>query len=419
MSATPLLLNILCNPPSLAQANVRDLTPGASGLIPVPLAEMAPPQIPILFSVGDGINPLEDLTGRSYRVSLGRKNPPALGGVALWGDGTVTVPAKQPWNVTDAALQTALNALNGNAGPSSGTVQVNGWQTGAPYTVIWDAVGVRALLTVDVTDIYPEAIAIVKRTQTGSVSVREIQEVQIIVAALTLTTSWAVNGTTAAGWLNLDLPSIVQFLAGEPDGDAVLEIEEYDGATTRKICQLPVVIAGPVLSSQAQTQTAFNNLGLLIYDTDVAPGNDILVTVSFGILLPAVPRVWPVFSDPGANVTMTLVPDSLTASGCQWRINGSTGGVLTTFAVPQPPDPPASVLACVDTDFDENAETVTVDFGGSYAAVPRVWPVVSVAGVNAIATLIKDTLTTSGCQFQLNGPLGASGVLTTFILPQP
>lgn len=253
MAAPALSLQILRNPPSLATANVVSVDPTAPNLSPVQIAQfVAAETLAFQFQIGNGISALETLTGYSYRVGLGGLNQPPQGGLATWGDGTVTVATQQPYNASAATIQAALNALNSNAGPSSGLVEVlSPIAAGAPYTVVWNTNGARALLTVDPSDLEPMCQVTVQRVQTGGASAREIQIIQITQTPLAYLSSLTVVGNLATGTLLCNTATVIQFLANNPSGQTIFEIEENDGVSIRKICQLPVVLNGYVIGPQS------------------------------------------------------------------------------------------------------------------------------------------------------------------------
>lgn len=245
MACPPLIVSILRNPPSLASARIVSTLAGMT--TPAPWQALgAGDQQSIQFSICDGQGNLETLTGRTYRVGIGSLNAPVNGGSFTLADVGGATTAPQLYNIAASTLAYYLNLLNGNLGPSNGTVQVEG-PNGGPFRVIWNVNGSRGLLTANVTDLTPEAIAVISEIQAGSGSQPEIQLVRLLQMPYALQSSWTVSGTTATGVLNISSAGLYEWLAQNPQGPLFFEIEENDGATIKKILQAPILVNGEAI----------------------------------------------------------------------------------------------------------------------------------------------------------------------------
>lgn len=240
MSAgTSLTVSILRNPPSLATARVVGSTTTPLGWQEFPAGDT----IKVQFQITDGAGNFETLTSRTYRFGLGNLNAPCTDGTFTLSDYLGATTPALAYNVPASEVQYQLNLLNGNSGPGGASVTVEG-PNGGPFYVIYNTVGTRNLLSANITDLEPSALAIIAEIQTGTGSVPETQLIRIVQLPLALQSSWTISTTTASAVFTVSSPGLYQWLAQHPFGETFIEIEETDGTNIRKICQAPVRIVG-------------------------------------------------------------------------------------------------------------------------------------------------------------------------------
>lgn len=331
MSARPPIpLYIWRSSPSLATARVQT----ACTTLPQQTAAMpAGNTIPFTLSITDGLGNLEDLTGRSYWLGIGNLNAPVTGGTFAINDSGAGTTGQQIYNINAVSLQALINAMNTGLGPNSnGGVTVEGCN-GAPWTVIWNANGAQSLLNVNITELVPNATAIVTREQAGSSMQPEIQLIRIVQQAYALQTSFAVSGTVATCSLVVDSAALRQELNQNPNFQAFLEIQENDGSgdyTT--ICQAPVQVNGEALPASSINPTL---PPAQFFNTTLLAGS-FTYTITFPIKFASAPtKFLPGISFAGTP-TEILAPTigNATTTGCTLYLNGapSTNCVLTLLA---------------------------------------------------------------------------------------
>ena len=325
MSAgTSLTLSILRNPPSLLTARVSGSTTTPVGWQEFPAGD----SIKIQFQITDGAGAYETLTSRTYRVGIGNLNAPCTGGTFTVSDYLGATTAALPYNISASGLQFALNSLNGNTGPGGALVTVIGVH-GEPFTIIYRTNGTRNLLTFNVANLEPSAVAIVAETQTGSGSLPEIQMARLVQMPYALQSSWTIASTTASAVLSLSSPGLYQWLAKNPFGQTYFEIEETDGTNIRKICQAPVVVSGdsiPYTTLGTQTMNTPAQQSVIVWQpyvtlltggvsTPQITSLNLIPTVSLPVLLTAV-----IFYNATADETQIWQLISSThATGTGWQ----------------------------------------------------------------------------------------------------
>lgn len=109
------------------------------------------------------------------RVAIGRIDSRPTSGsfrLAFQGDKTPHLP----FNATAEAIQSALNALPSVAGNGNLTVQGN---VGGPWTLYWNLLGSKALVTADTTLLLPQSQAILTTVRAGSSEGAAIQTIKL------------------------------------------------------------------------------------------------------------------------------------------------------------------------------------------------------------------------------------------------
>ena len=128
-----------------------------------------------------------DISSASVVAAIGQPGEGVDSGTFTVTFGANTTAALA-YNITAAALDTALNALASVT--SAGGVTVTG-STGGPWKIGFDAVGAQGLFSVDVTSLVPEAEAYVSEMVVGDGSTKEVQFIQIEETPLALTNSFS------------------------------------------------------------------------------------------------------------------------------------------------------------------------------------------------------------------------------------
>lgn len=225
---------------------------------------------------------LIDLSGYTIRLSIGSPNARASGGTFTVDDDNGNVASGLAYNITAAALQTALNALDGGAGPDGDTVTVTG-QDGGPWRVKWDSAGSHNLLILDPTSLTPGCSQFVSRIVTGDGSTREEQFLRIYQTPLAFQDTWTISSTSATAELSLGGIDLFTALGTATAIQRTLEIELTSGlGDITTVAQLPVVIRAdlaaegatdPVTFSTYQTQ-AEGDARYLLVANDLSDVND-------------------------------------------------------------------------------------------------------------------------------------------------
>lgn len=171
-------------------------------------------------------------------VSISARGQAATSGTWTLSDGSDTTTALQ-YNASAEAVQTALNALNSNAGAFSTKVAVTKLANGS-YRVIFATAGAKSNLTGTSVDLAPESevTAGTSVTGTGSIKAQQVIEISQQPAIYTDTTSTITNGFS----LNLSANNarVQQLIAS--GGNAFFEVKVDQDV----ICQVPVSVLAAV-----------------------------------------------------------------------------------------------------------------------------------------------------------------------------
>ena len=183
--------------------------------------------------------------GYTPRISVTLDDETPQGGSFTISDGSETTTALD-WDASVTEIEDALNALNADTGPFGGTVTVEKFGTGA-FSILFDTVGAKDVLTIDAAGIQPLSAASVLPIVEGSATTREEQIIKIAAEPLVFADGGA---TITNGWrLTLDAnnANFLRAVAAEQgDLSANYSIEVVSPTST-----VDVVAKGPVILSPA------------------------------------------------------------------------------------------------------------------------------------------------------------------------
>jgi len=200
---------------------------------------------------------VDDASGTaSYSIKLALGTPGALptGGTFTITAGAATTSALA-YNASAAAVQTALNALNANAGPYSDLVTVTSPATGL-YLVKWTTAAARSLMTATATSLTPTSGVVVSEEQAGTGSVVEWQSIRLAQNPLVLQDTWTPITSPYDGWqakFAINTYDILAYLLGGDDSITMeLELTDPDG-DRRTIYQNTVSLLSEAIDNAAFT----------------------------------------------------------------------------------------------------------------------------------------------------------------------
>jgi hypothetical protein len=160
-----------------------------------------------------------DITGATLKVGVGKLDLAPTGGTFdLAYLGLSTGLTGLSYAITAAALQTALNS-NANIS-AAGNVTVDSTGTSALFTISFNNVGARSLITGADTGLIPPSYIRVVRKVTGDASTKEVQILQIFQRPFGYSTDWTPN---AAGTVSITNP-----VAGDASTPARFQIAFSD-----------------------------------------------------------------------------------------------------------------------------------------------------------------------------------------------
>ena len=179
------------------------------------------------------------------------------GGSPTWSNGSTIVEVTDAvaYNVTAAALQTALNAT---AAIGANGVTVTKPTAAAIYAVQWNAVGAKSLLLASVVStLTPDSSAVISEVVTGSASVAEKQIIRLVRTPAALQTTWTqiTNGWQAR--LDCNTQGLFDLLAGAASVSSKLELQLVDGdGNIRTVGQVECLIRNEVVDPSALVPAA-------------------------------------------------------------------------------------------------------------------------------------------------------------------
>ena len=203
---------------------------------------------------GEGLN--------LYSNDSADATPPKSGWqtVALNADNPAPTVEKPPetvtadYNVSAVDLETALNAMNDGAGPFGDQCAVTKFADGT-FSILFDTVGNKDMLTVSAGGIQPTSAASVLPLVEGDATTREEQLIRILAEPLVFEDSAT---EVANGWtmtLNANNANILRALAAEQgDMSANFSIDVISPTST-----VDVVARGPVILKQGSFDVAALN----------------------------------------------------------------------------------------------------------------------------------------------------------------
>jgi hypothetical protein len=187
----------------------------------------------------------------TVKFGLGNKAAEPTSGTYTLTDGVdTTTPIA--FDASASTLQTALNALNTNAGPFSDTVVVTG--AFPDFKIKWDTVGAVAILAGGTGGnlLLPVSGIGFSEITTGDVSTREIQSVHFAQTPVVYQATWTpiTNGWEAT--VSFATYELADFLGGAESADIWFEIEITDASGNRVTrSQAKTIVHGEVVSDQA------------------------------------------------------------------------------------------------------------------------------------------------------------------------
>jgi len=173
-----------------------------------------------------------------------------------WTNGStlVEVTSAVDYNVTAAALQTALNATQAIG---ANGVTVTKPTAAAIYAVQWNTVGNKdALLASVVSTLTPDSSAVIATVQAGTSAVYERQIIRLVRTPAALQTTWA---QITDGWqarLDCNTKGLFDILAGDEYASSKLELQLVDGSgNIRTVGQVECLIRNEVVDPAALVPT--------------------------------------------------------------------------------------------------------------------------------------------------------------------
>jgi hypothetical protein len=207
-------------------------------------------QVQLYLVDGEGSFDSESGNGAlTVKFALGNKAAEPTGGTYKLTDGTDTTTALA-YNANASTVQTALNALNSDAGPFSDTVTVEG--TWPSFKVTWDGTGAHAMLAVADNELEPNAGVAFAELTAGDGSTAEVQSIYLAQSPVVFKETWS---TITNGWqsqVSFATYELRDFLAGEETADIWLEVEITDTSGNRVTrLQGKTVVHGEVIADDA------------------------------------------------------------------------------------------------------------------------------------------------------------------------
>jgi len=180
---------------------------------------------------------------------LGSKAAEPTGGTYTLTDGTDTT-SSLAYNADATAIQTALNALNTNAGPFSDTVTVEG--DFPAFKITFDSNGAQSNITVGTNALTPSSGISIAEITAGDGSTQEVQSLYLAQSPVVYRDTW---GSITNGWqgqVNFNTFELRDFLDGGESAEIWLEIEITDGSGNRVTrAQAKTVAHGEVIAEDA------------------------------------------------------------------------------------------------------------------------------------------------------------------------
>lgn len=174
------------------------------------------------------------------------------GSPTVWSNGSTIVEVTDAvaYNVTAAALQTALNAT---AAIGANGVTVSKPTAAAIYSVQWNTVGAASLLLASVVStLTPDSSAIISEVVPGSASVAEKQIIRLVRTPAALQTTWA---QITDGWqarLDCNTQGLFDLLASASSVSTKLELQLVDGSgNVRTVGQIECLLRNEVVDPAA------------------------------------------------------------------------------------------------------------------------------------------------------------------------
>lgn len=197
-----------------------------------------------------------DYSTYGMKLGVGLLNQKPLSGTFKLASAaaSTTFTAALPFNITAAALATALNGLA--AIITDGGVTVTGNTAGGPYQVVWNVAGTRGLLIPDASGLFPVSGVLIDEVTAGSISVREVQSLALeqIPAAFQDTFT---NFPAAAG-------VVTDLVVGVTDTTSAVQRISLDplpyGGTFGITCLTKQTVQIPFGADASDVQTALENL---------------------------------------------------------------------------------------------------------------------------------------------------------------
>jgi hypothetical protein len=160
-----------------------------------------------------------DITGATLKVAVGKLDLAPTGGTfGLSYAASTTGMTALAYNITPAALQTAMNS--NAAVTAAGGVTVDTTGTTALFTVRFNLVGARSLFGSDDSSLVPPSYIRVVRQVTGDASTKEVQIIQVFQRPFAYSNDWVPN---AAGTVSITNP-----VAGDASTPARFQIAFSD-----------------------------------------------------------------------------------------------------------------------------------------------------------------------------------------------
>ena len=155
------------------------------------------------------------------------------------------------YNISATDLQTALNAMNNNAGPHGGTVTVTKSHDGY-YNIRTNVNGVVTTMSGNGDNFDPDSAIVVSEIIAGTTSVRKKQSVKFVRQPAIFQDTWSsiTNGRT--GKLNANTNRAYEALGGAASISHTLEIQVTDPSGNRStFAKVPATLKGEVVDESS------------------------------------------------------------------------------------------------------------------------------------------------------------------------
>jgi hypothetical protein len=183
-----------------------------------------------------GVDDASGTASYSIKLALGTPGAVPTGGTFTITAGAATTSAIA-YNASAAAVQSALNALNANAGPYSDLVTVTSPATGL-YKVTWTTAAARALMTSTATSLTPTSGVVVTEETAGDGSTIEVQSIRLAQNPVVMQDTWTPITSPYDGWsgsfsmATYDL--LAALLADSDTLELTMELELTDPSGNRR-----------------------------------------------------------------------------------------------------------------------------------------------------------------------------------------